>query len=132
MPTENTSLKNTAPAGDSNTTNEMVMGKINNYQRTFLIVGGSLLALLVLIAVAGTSSIQHLQSSVYEITEGAVTLQDYQGDSANFDFGATEIDEGGCRMCGSGGRFKKCCNPCRCRRGVCKNGVNGGMCNSSF
>jgi len=83
MPTENTSLKNTTPVGDSNTSNEMVIGKINTYQRTFLILAGSLLALLVLIAVAGTSGVQHLQSSAHEITEGAVTLADYQVDSAN-------------------------------------------------
>merc|ERR1712194_569809 len=104
-------MGNTTPTGDSNTTNEMVMGKINNYQRTFLIVAGSLLALLVLIAVAGTSGIQHVQSSVYEITEGAVALQDYQDDSANlaltndiFGLGAvSENDEG--RDC-------PCCNHC--------------------
>jgi len=53
MTTENTSLKITTPAGDSNTTNEMVIGKINTYHRTFLIVASSSLALLVLIAVAG-------------------------------------------------------------------------------
>jgi len=83
MTTENTSLKNTTPAGDSNTTNEMVIGKINTYQRTFLIVAGSLLALLVLIAVAGTRDVQHLQSSANEITEGPEALLDYQVDSAN-------------------------------------------------
>ena len=83
MATENTSLKNTTPAGDSNTTNEMVIGKINTYQRTFLIVAGSLLALLVVIAVAGASGGQHLQSSAYEIAEGAMALTDYQVDSTN-------------------------------------------------
>jgi len=83
MPTENTSLKNTAPAGDSNTTNEIFTGKINTYQQTFLIVAGSLLALLVLIAVAGTNGSQHLQSSAHEIAEGAVALADYQVDSSN-------------------------------------------------
>ena len=83
MPTENTSLKNTTPAGDSNTTNEMVIGKINTYQRTFLIVAGSLLALLVLITVADTSGGQHLQSSTHEIAKGAMALADYQVDSAN-------------------------------------------------
>ena len=76
MITENTSLKNTAPAGDSNTTNEEVVGKINTYQRTSLIVAGSLHALLVLIAVAGTSGGQYLQLSTHEITEGAVALAD--------------------------------------------------------
>eukprot|EP00751_Fragilariopsis_kerguelensis_P008669 CAMPEP_0170797142 /NCGR_PEP_ID=MMETSP0733-20121128/25383_1 /TAXON_ID=186038 /ORGANISM="Fragilariopsis kerguelensis, Strain L26-C5" /LENGTH=50 /DNA_ID=CAMNT_0011147845 /DNA_START=89 /DNA_END=238 /DNA_ORIENTATION=- len=50
MLNENTSLKNAATAGDSNTTNKMVIGKIITYQRTLLIVAGSLLALLVLIA----------------------------------------------------------------------------------
>ena len=82
MPTEDTSLKNTTPAGDSNTTNEMV-GKINTYARTFLIVAGSLLILLVLIAVQGTSGGQHLQSSAHEITEGTVALAEYQVNSAN-------------------------------------------------
>jgi len=83
MPTEHTSLKNTTPAGDSNTTNEMVVGKSKIYQHSFLIVAGSLLALLVLIAIAGTSGGQHLKSSTVEIIEGAVALADYQLDSAN-------------------------------------------------
>jgi len=83
MPTENTSLKNITPAEDCNTTNEMVVGKINTYQRTFLIVAGSLLALLVMIAVAGTSGGQHLQSSAHEIAEGVVALAEYQVDSTN-------------------------------------------------
>jgi len=48
-----------------------------------LIVAGSLLALLVLIAVAGTSGGQHLQSSAHKIAEGVVALADYQIDSAN-------------------------------------------------
>eukprot|EP00751_Fragilariopsis_kerguelensis_P035118 CAMPEP_0170938576 /NCGR_PEP_ID=MMETSP0735-20130129/21296_1 /TAXON_ID=186038 /ORGANISM="Fragilariopsis kerguelensis, Strain L26-C5" /LENGTH=43 /DNA_ID= /DNA_START= /DNA_END= /DNA_ORIENTATION= len=43
MTNENTSLKNTTLAGDSNTTHGMVIGKSNTYQRTFLIVAGSLL-----------------------------------------------------------------------------------------
>jgi len=101
MPTENTSLKNATPAGDSNTTNEMVIGKMNTYQQTFLIVAGSLLALLVLIAAADTSGGQHLQLSANEIAEGAVALADYQVDSANlaltkdiFGQGAAENDEG--------------------------------------
>ena len=76
MPTENTSLKNTTPAGDNNTTNEMVIGKINTYQRTFLIVAGSSLALLVWVAYADTSGSQHLQSSAH-------VLSDYEVDSAN-------------------------------------------------
>jgi len=83
MSTENTSLKNVTPAGDSNTTNEMVIGKINNYQRTFLIVAGSLLALLVLIAVAGNNDGPYFKSSAQESAEGAGALADYQVDTAN-------------------------------------------------
>eukprot|EP00751_Fragilariopsis_kerguelensis_P017272 CAMPEP_0170850960 /NCGR_PEP_ID=MMETSP0734-20130129/10941_1 /TAXON_ID=186038 /ORGANISM="Fragilariopsis kerguelensis, Strain L26-C5" /LENGTH=145 /DNA_ID=CAMNT_0011220973 /DNA_START=162 /DNA_END=600 /DNA_ORIENTATION=+ len=83
MPTEKTSFQNTTPAGDSSTTNEMVIGKINTYQRTFLIVAGYLLALLVLIAVGGTIGGQPLQSSANEIAEGAVAVADYQVDSAS-------------------------------------------------
>jgi len=104
MPTEKTSFQNTTPAGDSSTTNEMVIGKINTYQRTFLIVAGSLLALLVLIAVAGISGGQHLKSSVHEIVQGFVELADYQEDSTNLAltkdiFGldaVSENDEGHC------------------------------------
>merc|ERR1712238_70165 len=80
---EKTSLKNITWAGDSNTTNEMVIGKSNTYQRTFLIVAGSLLALLLLIVVTGTSVGQHLQSSGHEIAEGVVALADYQAGFAN-------------------------------------------------
>ena len=76
-------MKNATPAGDSNTSNEMVIRKTNTYQRTFLILAGSLLALLVLIAVAGTRGGHYLQSSVHEITEGAVALADYEVDSTN-------------------------------------------------
>jgi len=84
MSTEHTSLKNTTPAGDSNTTNEMVIGKINTYKHTFLILAGSLLSLLVLIAVAGTSDGQHLTSSEAEIAQGgAGTLAEYQADTTN-------------------------------------------------
>ena len=61
----------------------MVTWKINTYQRTFLIVAGSLLALHVLIAVAGTSGGHHMQSFSHEITEGAVVLEDYKVDSVN-------------------------------------------------
>ena len=83
MSNENASLKNTTPAGDSNTTNEMVIGKINTYQRTLLIVAGSLLALLGLIAVAGPSGGHYLQSSANDIAKDAVTLVDFQADSTN-------------------------------------------------
>jgi len=92
MSTENTSLKNITPIGDSNTTNEMVVGKINTYQRTFLIVAGSLLALLVWIAFTGTSGGQHLQSSVNEISNSAGALESNnmfglgaEGDSVSYE-----------------------------------------------
>ena len=102
MPTQNTTLKNVTLAGDSYTTNGMVIGESNTYQRTFLILAGSLLALLVLIAVAGKNDIQHLNSSAHEIAKGAVALTDYQVGSANLALtedifglaGVSETDEG--------------------------------------
>ena len=85
MPTENTSLNITTPAGDSVTTHEMVIGKSNTYQLTFLIVATSLLAMLVLIVITGTSGGQHLTSSAAKIAEGgADALSEYQGDSTNY------------------------------------------------
>jgi len=119
MSTEHTFLKNTTLAGDSNTTNEMVIGKINTYQRTFLIVAGSLLALLVLIAVADTSGGQHLQSSTHEIAEGTVALADYQADFANsahildiFDKKTAAPTVGWCNCCCNG--TCSCTNSCIC------------------
>ena len=69
MNTETYQDKETTPTGDSNATNEMVIGKNNTYRRTFLIVAGSLLALLVLVAVEGKSGGQHLQPSAHVIAE---------------------------------------------------------------
>ena len=87
MPTEHTSLKNTTPTGDSNTTNKIVIGKINTYERTFLIVAGCLLALIVLIAVAGTSGGQDLTSSASGIAKGGVgALVEYQVDTTHSAF----------------------------------------------
>ena len=64
MPSENTSLKTVTPAGESCTTDEtVIIGKINTYQRTFLIVAGSLLALFVLIAATDKSSVGQFQPS---------------------------------------------------------------------
>jgi len=116
MPTENTSLKNTAPAGDSITTKKIVVGKINTYQRTFLIVAGSLLTFLVLIAVASTSGGQHLQSSVHKIAEGAVALADYQVDSSNSAitkdiFGLAAVSEND-KSCKCGAFCPKECSSC--------------------
>ena len=85
MNTETYQKKKETTTGDFNSkkTEEMNMGKINTYQRTFLIVAGSLLALLVLITVAGTSGNQHLQKSTHDIEKDTVALADYQEDFAN-------------------------------------------------
>jgi len=117
MSTENTSLKNITPIGDSNTTNEMVIGKINTYQRTFLIVAGSLLALLVWIAVTGKSGGRPFKLSAHEITKSAGALADYQMDTSNlalakdiFGVGAASENE---ESCGPGtGSPCKCCISC--------------------
>jgi len=127
MATENTSLKDTTPAGDSNTSTEMVIGKINTYQRTFLIVAGSILALLVVIAVAGASGDQHLQSTAYENVDGAVVHLDYQVDSASLAltknvFGSDAVSENpeNCCFCKPSFNCGTTCLPvlglCRCRR----------------
>ena len=90
MLNEHTSLKNTTPAGDSNTLNEVVIGKINTYQRQFLIVAGSLLVYSALIAVASKTAGYSL------VYTGGLD----GSDTANlaltrdiFDFGAAENDE---------------------------------------
>mmetsp|Transcript_3428 Transcript_3428/g.3624 ORF Transcript_3428/g.3624 Transcript_3428/m.3624 type:complete len:100 (+) Transcript_3428:2-301(+) len=96
----------------------MVIGKINTYQHTFLIVAGSLLALLVGIAVANTIGGQHVQSFAHVNAEGAVALTDYQADSAIlaltnniFGLGAvSENDEGCCcSYYNCGWVFPLCC-----------------------
>merc|ERR1712194_276536 len=114
--TENTSLKITTPDGNSTTTSEMVIGKSNTYQRTFLIVTGSLLALLVLIVVAGTSGGQHLQSSTHEMPDGAVALEAYKVDSTNlaltkdiFGLGDISENEEGCCYCANNICSRVCC-----------------------
>jgi len=116
MPTENTSLKNTTPAGDSNTSTKMVIGKINTYQRTFLIVASSILALFVVIAVASTSGGQHLQSSTHGIAKGAVALADYQVDSSklaltNNIFGLDAVSENDKGYCNPPCDVPPCNNP---------------------
>jgi len=108
MATENTSFQNTTPAGDSTKTNGMVIGKSNTHQRTFLIVAGSLLALLVLIAVAGKSSGQNLTSSAYEMDNALV---DFQVDTSNLSFlkDIFGMKEGSCCSCGRAGATIGCC-----------------------
>jgi len=128
MPTEHTSLNNTTPAGDSHTSNAMVIRKINTYQRSFLIVAGSLLALLVFIVVAGTSGGQHLQSSAHENARGAVALVDYQVDTTNlaltkdiFGFGAVAENDEDCCCYTRGGGCKGVCAGVGCF-------IEGGLC----
>jgi len=103
MNTETYQNKKITTAGDSNSkTGELNVGKSNTYQRPIFIIAGSLLALLVWIAVLGKSVGQDFKSSVHEIAKGAVVLADYQADSANlaltkdiFGLGAfSECDEG--------------------------------------
>ena len=75
-------MKNTTPAGDSNTTNVMIVGKSNTYQRTFLIVAGSLLAYNVLIVIAGKAAgytVVHTDNLA--VDKGA--LEDHQVDATN-------------------------------------------------
>jgi len=125
MSTENTSLKNTTPAGNSNASNKMVVRKINTYQRTFLIVASSLLALLVWITVTGKSGGRPFQSSTQEIAEGAGAFAAYQVDTANlvlaqdiFGVGAVSENDRG-----------QCCNCCKpgCRgAGGCSDGCSFG------
>ena len=84
MKTETYQNKKITSAGDSNSkTDGMNMGKSNTYQRPIIIVAGSLLVLLVWIAVTGKSVGQPFKSSVNEIAEGAGALADYQVDTAN-------------------------------------------------
>jgi len=114
MSTESTHLKKIPPAGDSNTTDELVIGKGNIYQRSFLIMTSSLLVLLALVAVRGKWDGQLSKFSAHEFEKGASVLADYQAATADsalikdiFGIGAvSEIPDGGC------------CNNCH---GCCKN-----------
>ena len=60
---------------------ECIWEKSNTYEPRIFIVAGSLLELLVLITVAGTSGGQYLQLSTHTVVEGVVELADYQVDS---------------------------------------------------
>ena len=81
--TENTHLKNDTPAsGDSNPSVEIGIFNGHTYQRPFVIVAGSLLTLLVWIAVSGKSGGHQLTPSAFEIVEDADALANYQVDTA--------------------------------------------------
>jgi len=98
MPTESTSLNNVTLAGDSHTTDEMVVGISKIYQRPFLIVAGSLLTVLLWLAVTGKSGGQHSKLSAHEFDKAASVLADYQADTANSalvkDIFGIEIEDG--------------------------------------
>ena len=82
--TENTHLKNVTPEiGESSPSVEIGIMQGNTYQRPVLIVAGSLLTLLVWIAMAGKSAGPHFQSSAHEMADGVVAVADYQVDSTN-------------------------------------------------
>jgi len=84
LSTENTHLKNVTPEiGESSPSVESGIMPGNTYQRPVLIVAGSLLTLLVWIAMAGKSAGPHFQSSAHEMADGAVAVADYQVDSTN-------------------------------------------------
>eukprot|EP00751_Fragilariopsis_kerguelensis_P042358 CAMPEP_0171001994 /NCGR_PEP_ID=MMETSP0736-20130129/15866_1 /TAXON_ID=186038 /ORGANISM="Fragilariopsis kerguelensis, Strain L26-C5" /LENGTH=121 /DNA_ID=CAMNT_0011430141 /DNA_START=210 /DNA_END=575 /DNA_ORIENTATION=- len=82
MPNENTSLKIVTPDEDHNTTHDIVIGKCYTFQRSLLIVTSSLLALLILVAVAGKTA---GYSIVYTggFAESAGGLTSNQVDTAN-------------------------------------------------
>jgi len=135
--------KNITPAGDSNTSDDSVIVKgKNTYQSRFLIVAGSLLALLVVIAIAGPSGGQYLKSSIPDVmVEGTGAL------SYN-EMACTHVNED---MYDNGARVKLNCCPhskevkevcdvgtpeqhdCwKCRAAPCHKCTNGDMCCTTY
>eukprot|EP00751_Fragilariopsis_kerguelensis_P014077 CAMPEP_0170777590 /NCGR_PEP_ID=MMETSP0733-20121128/11872_1 /TAXON_ID=186038 /ORGANISM="Fragilariopsis kerguelensis, Strain L26-C5" /LENGTH=185 /DNA_ID=CAMNT_0011120823 /DNA_START=68 /DNA_END=626 /DNA_ORIENTATION=- len=83
MTTESYQNTKSADTGDSTSKNdEVVIDNGNANKRSFLIIAGSLLALLVLV-VAGQNVGQDLSSSANDIAKGASALADYQVDIGN-------------------------------------------------
>jgi len=118
MFTEITQLKNDTPAGDSNTTAEMVVEKSNTYQRQLLIVAGSSLATLVLTAVTcKTAGYSLVYTGDFAKSRGA--LVDYQVNTANSvlakdDFGMSAVSE---NVEGS-----------HCKYGICRSNSGDDIC----
>jgi len=84
MNSETYQNKKVITAGDSNSKSEdMDTGKSSIYQRPFLIVAGSLLASLALVAVTGKSVGHHFKLFANEIPEGAGALANNQVDTTN-------------------------------------------------
>jgi len=77
MPTENTSLKNITPTGDFNSTDKLNIGKSSIYRHPFFIVAASLLAWLVLVAVAGKGGVHYSPSSAYGSDAGTLEVANY-------------------------------------------------------
>jgi len=128
MTTESYQNTKSADTGDSTSENdEVVIDNGNVNKHSFLIIAGSLLAMLVLV-VAGQNVGQDLSSSANEIVKGASALADYQVDTANSAlnndiFGmvaVSENEEGNCVNPNGGGIS---CN----RHGPCKK-ICGGSC----
>jgi len=120
MSTEKTHLKNDTQAGDSNPIDEMAIEKNNIYRHTFFIVASSLLALLVLVVVAGNRGDQDLASFAHKMEIGAGAIDgktsnsdlmlDIVGTMSEQEVGCTQIGEdmydnntGGKVQCCSGG-----------------------------
>jgi len=103
MTTDSYQNTKSADTGDSTSKNdEVAIDNGNANKRSFLIIAGSLLALLVLV-VAGENVGQDLSPAANEITKGASALADYQVDTANsaltnniFGMGAVSGNEEGC------------------------------------
>jgi len=124
MPTENTSLKNTTPAADSNTSHDMNIGKFNTYQRPLLIVAGSLLAFAVLMAVTGTHGGQYLTSSTAKITKGgAAALAEYHVDNGTSEFTKDIFGMGVVSKKYQGFSCTHCCDICGSDDSCCFPGI---------
>jgi len=83
MTTESYQNTKSADTGDSTSKNdEVVINNGNANKRSFLIIAGSLLALLLMV-VAGQNVGQDLSPAANEIAKGASALADYQVDTSN-------------------------------------------------
>jgi len=121
MTAETTHLKNTTPAEDFNKTDKKVIGQSNITQYSFYNIAGSLLALLVLFAVAGNCSGHYFEKSASKIDIGAGARVDYQVVTANsaltmdiFGMSAISDNEEGCKYadCACCGCDHYCGCPC--------------------
>jgi len=120
MTTESYQNTKSADTGDTKSKNdEVVIDNGNANKRSFLIIAGSLLALLVLV-VAGQNVGQDLSSSANDIAQGASALADYQVVTANsllsndiFGMGTVSENEEGCVSANGGSTYCNRHGPCR-------------------